>query len=145
MAMTLLRKPVIILAGAAPVTLFCSLIYLTPVMEKCIMYQRIWSALDIIVNNFLDFYLCLETFFRISGVSDSTNEPVAIDHRVWPLDDISIALFFPVLVVGVLVIVHIETELVLGIRLKKNLNTFIRVIELRVLSCRYENLCIRDK
>lgn len=64
-------------------------------------------------------YLGLETFFRVSSVGDGPNEAVAVDNRIGALDDVTVALLFTVLVVGILVVVHIESELVRGMRLQQ--------------------------
>lgn len=63
-------------------------------------------------------YLSLETLLRVSGVGDGPDEAIAVDHRVGALDDVTVSLFFAVLVVGVLVVVHVETELVRGMGLE---------------------------
>lgn len=57
-------------------------------------------------------HLCLETFFRVSSVGDGPNEAVAVDNGIRALDNVTVALLFAVLVVGVLVVIHIESELV---------------------------------
>lgn len=57
-------------------------------------------------------HLSLETLLRVSSVGDGPNKAVAVDDGVRALDDITVALLLAVLVVGILVIAHIETELV---------------------------------
>lgn len=60
----------------------------------------------------LPLYLGFEALFRVSSVSDSSDEPVTVYYGVRALDDVTVALLLPVLVVSVLVIVHVEAELV---------------------------------
>lgn len=57
-------------------------------------------------------YLSLETFLGIGSVGDGSDETVAVDYGVGALDYVTVPLFLAVLVVGVLVVVHIKTELV---------------------------------
>lgn len=53
-----------------------------------------------------------ETFFRVSGVSDGTDEAIRINDAVWSLDDISFTWFLAVLVVGEFFVFNIESELI---------------------------------
>lgn len=57
-------------------------------------------------------HLSLETFFRVSSVGDGPNETIAVDNGIRALDDVTIALLFAILVVSVLVVAHVESELV---------------------------------
>lgn len=65
-------------------------------------------------------YLSLESLFRISSVGDGPDETIAVDHGVGALDSVTVSLLLAVLVVGVLVVVHVETELVGRVGLEDN-------------------------
>jgi len=76
--------------------------------------------------------LCLETFLRVGGVGDRADESIGIDDAVATGDLVTITLFLTVLVVGELVVFHVETELVLRVGLRKN--TLIALVKILVLS-----------
>lgn len=61
----------------------------------------------------------LETFLGISGVGDGTDEAIAVNNAVRSLDDISVALFLAVLVVGELFVFNVEAELVRWVWLQR--------------------------
>lgn len=61
--------------------------------------------------------LGLEALLRIGRVGDRSNEAVRIDHRVAALDHVAFTTLLAVLVVGELVVFHIEAELVRGVLL----------------------------
>lgn len=73
---------------------------------------RRWSwNLDNNVGGFT-YHLSLETLLRISCVLNGADEAIRIDHRVTALDDGSITHFLAVLVVGELVVLHVEAKLI---------------------------------
>lgn len=54
----------------------------------------------------------LKALLRVGGVGNGTDESVRVDDRVAALDHVAVALFLAVLVVGELVVLDVETELV---------------------------------
>lgn len=53
-----------------------------------------------------------EALFRVSGVGNGSDEAITVDDGVGALDDVTVSLLLAVLVVGVLVVVNVEAELV---------------------------------
>lgn len=56
--------------------------------------------------------------FWIGGVGNSSNESIGINDAVTSSDLVSFSLFLSVVVVGVLIIMNVETELVLWVWLE---------------------------
>lgn len=56
--------------------------------------------------------LGLKSFLRVGGVRDGADESVRVNHGVAALDHVSVTLLLAVLVVGELIVLHVETELV---------------------------------
>lgn len=115
---------VLLLAGCPRAVLLLRLVATGPEQLR----WRWWGGyLNHDVGGLAD-HLRLEALLGISRVLHGADETIGVHHGVAAFDDGSVADLLAVLVVGELIILHIESKLVRGVLLQKYKNRFCREI-----------------